>query len=367
MSECIRPMRRIAAVTLLTLAPFLAAGAQDPVRLPSVLIKEKPAPPGPKLLVGTVKDTSGWAVEGVEVTIPELKRITFSNGDGRFRFENVPRGKYSMRARKIGYAAQVRTFTVEANGGVAEFEIMPLVRALPAVVTTAVRRGLSGTVGDTSFRAIEGADVAVLGKDMFATTDSVGRFFLPVPPGKYMVTIKRPGYADKVTAVTIPEDSGRHITAFLSPRRAVEIRARNNLSDLQARMAWSNKLLQPIYTREDIQKLDIVFVMDLVNMAARTQLDPDCYVLVNGGPGIAELSTLTVDDVEAVEAYGAAGMGRPVTSPSDLRLFNKKAPPMISSKAGKPPKLGTVTAPSSVELSAANFGKRCIGANVWLR
>lgn len=360
-------MRSVAALFLLIAMPVIEAQAQDPVRLPSVIIKEKPAPPGPKLLVGVVKDTSDWAVEGVEISIPDLKRIAFSNAEGRFRFENVPRGKYSMRARKIGYAAQVRSFTVEADGGIAEFEIMPLARALPTVVTTAVRRGLSGTVGDTSFRAIEGAEVAVLGKDIFATTDSVGGFFLPVPPGRYMVTIKRAGYADKVAAVSIPEDSGRKLTAFLTPRRPVEIRARNNLSDLQQRMAWSNKLLQPIYTREDIQKLDIVFILDLANMAARTQIDPDCYVLVNGGPGIAELSTLTVDDVESVEAYGGAGMFRPVTMAADPRLFGKKATPMISSKLAKPPKLGTVVAPSSPELAAANFGKRCIGANVWLR
>lgn len=354
-------MRRVAAFILLSFASSLDAGAQDPVRLPSVIIKEKPAPPGPKLLVGVVKDTSDWAVEGVEISIPDLKRIAYSNADGRFRFENVPRGKYSMRARKIGYAAQVRSFTVLADGGVAEFEIMPLTRALPAVITTAVRLGLSGTVGDTSFRAIENAEVAILGKDMFAKTDSVGRFFLPVPPGRYMVTIKRAGYADKVSAVSIPKDSGRNITAFLSPRRPVDVRSRNNLADLQHRMSWSNKLLQPIYTREDIQKLDIVFILDLVNMAARTQLDPDCYVLVNGGPGIAELSSLTVDDVEGVEAYGGAGMGRPVTLSADPRLGGRKA-----TKA-KPPKLGTVSAPGSPELAAANFGKRCIGANVWLR
>ena len=131
-------------------------------------------------------------------------------------------------------------------------------------------------------------------------------------------------------------------------------------------MAWSNKLLQPIYTREDIQKLDIVFILDLANMAARTMMDSDCYVLVNGGPGIAELSTLTVDDVESVEAYGGAGMGRPVTLSADPRLRGKSAP-MISSKLGKPQKLGTVVPPSSPELAAANFGKRCIPVNVWLR
>ena len=268
-----------------------------------------------------------------------------------------------MRARKIGYAAQVRSFKVEAQGGVAEFSLMPLARALPTVVTTAVRKGLSGIIGDTSFRAIEGAEVAVLGKNMFATTDSLGAFFLPVPPGGYMLSIKRAGYADKIASVTVPPDSGRRMTAFLSPRHPTEVRERWNLVDLQSRRAWSDPFKQPMYTRDDIQKLDIIWIWDLVSMAARTSIDPDCAVVVNGGPTLAELSTLTVDDVESVEIVkGGGGFSRPVTLPPPRP---KKGPPPKVKEPG--PSAKASTAGNLREQEIANFEKRCATVFVWLR
>ena len=343
-------------------SPLRAISAQDPVRLPSVSIKEKPTPPGPKLLVGVVKDTSNFSIDGVEITIPSLQKLTYSKGDGSFRFENIPRGTDSVRARKIGYAAQVRSFKVEEQGGVGEFSLLPLARALPTVTTTAVRRGLSGTIGDTAFRAIGGAEVAVLGKNMFATTDSVGGFFLPVPPGGYMLSIKRAGYADKVTSVTIPPDSGRRMTAFLSPRHPTEVRQAWNIADLQSRRTWSDPLKQPMYTREDIQKHEIIWIWDLVSMAARTRVDPDCAVVVNGGPALAELSTLTVDDVESVEVLaGGGGLFRPITLP----LRPKKGPP----PKAKVPRIDVKAsmAGNTREMIIANFQKACVQVFVWLR
>jgi len=125
-----------------------------------------------------------------------------------------------------------------------------------------------------------------------------------------MLCIKRAGYAGKVVSVTIPPDSGRRMTAFLSPGHPTEVRQAWNIADLQSRRAWSDPLKQLLYTREDIQKHDIVWIWDVVSMAARTKVDLDCAVVVNGGPALAELSTLVVDDVESVEILNGGG-GRP--------------------------------------------------------
>lgn len=60
------------------------AQAQDPVRLPEVVIR---AQPGPHAMTGIVRDTSLFLIEGAEVSIPKLQRRTLTRPDGSFRFE----------------------------------------------------------------------------------------------------------------------------------------------------------------------------------------------------------------------------------------------------------------------------------------
>ncbi|MEO7457963.1 MAG: carboxypeptidase-like regulatory domain-containing protein [Gemmatimonadaceae bacterium] len=341
----------------LLVAP-IAAMAQDPVRLPGVVVKAKPNPPGPKLFAGTVKDTLANPLEGVEVTIPRLQKRVFTKDDGTFRFDDVKPGKYSMRARKVGYAPQVRDFEVEEEGGTGEFELMPVARALPAVVTSAARGGLSGVVADTGYNTVAGAMVSVLGKSMSTLTDSSGGFFLPAPPGSYMVSIRKDGFAEKVASVRIPADSGRHMRAMLGPWRPIPVKEAWNIADLASRQAWRNKQTMPFYTREEIQKLGVVWIYDLVRMAGSDQYSNDCQVVVNGGPTYMDLATLTVDDVESVEVYQTARVGRP-------RSMQTGMPRITPAR----PSRGETLVPLSNTSEAAfqNLTRNCPTVYVWLR
>ena len=47
---------------------------------------------------GVVRDTFELTLDGAELSIPRLKRRTFSRADGTFLFDDVPNGKYSVRA-----------------------------------------------------------------------------------------------------------------------------------------------------------------------------------------------------------------------------------------------------------------------------
>jgi hypothetical protein len=217
-------------------------------------------------------------------------------------------------------------------------------------------------VGDTAFRAIPGAEVTVLEKHLHAETDSLGRFFIPVPPGRYMVSIAREGFATKVAGVTVPSDSGRSMTALLLPRREMLHREAQNVTDLEFRQSWRDRVQQPFYTREDIQKLDIVWIVDLVSMAARTKVDVDCSVVIDGGPMTAELSTLTVEDVEGVEVLTGAELGRPIRMPPP-RPTNRKA--ATRTKAPRPDAVGPTL--NSNRAGSENQGKVCATVYVWLR
>ncbi|MES2177402.1 MAG: carboxypeptidase regulatory-like domain-containing protein [Gemmatimonadota bacterium] len=290
---------------LLTFLVAPLAGAQEPVRLPGVNVTAEWTKPGPRLMTGVVRDTGDFLLDGAEITLPAIRRRTFSKPDGTFRLDSLPRGKYEVRARKFGYAPQIRTVIVDSLGGIAEFALLPMPRALPAVIASAVRGGLSGVVADTSYNIVPGAAVRVMGKSIRTTTDSVGEFFMPLQPGSYMVAVQMEGMESKIVGVNIPSDSGRRISVFLQPPSAPRpVREAFNIEDLTQRLGARNKQLTAVYSREELQKLGIEWVIGAVNMGGMDWYSEDCAVIINGGPRTARLGNLTVDEIESVEVYG---------------------------------------------------------------
>jgi hypothetical protein len=229
----------------------------------------------------------------------------------------LPPGRHTARARKLGYAPQVREFVISDSGAIVEFELLPIPRALPAMVSSVPLRGLSGVVGDSAFIAIEGATVRVLGDGLETQTDSVGRFYLPAKAGHFMVSILKPGYRSKLVAVTIPSDSGRRMTAWLEPGTVnVPVREAHNIDNLQERQAWRSPSHSTLYTRKDLVRMNIEWVYQAVatvgpKFGAREAFSQDCMAIVNGGPAVTNTSLLTVDEVESVELYPTGASGVP--------------------------------------------------------
>jgi hypothetical protein len=305
-------------VAMTFVAPLIAIGAaraQDPVALPAVISR---AAPGPKLMVGVVRDTASVTIDGVEVLIPALRRRTHSRTDGVFRFDSLPNGTYEVHARRLGYAPQVRTIVVDSIGGTGDFELVPIDHVLPAVVSTVGRGGLSGVVGDTSFAGLRGVTVHIAGAGLTTETDVSGAFYVFVKPGRYNVSFVKEGFRQRVASVVIPSDSGRHITEFLTPVGDVPVKEAWNIVDLNERMATvSNRTKNGFYTRDELEKAGIEWVFDAVQMTSsrlgfRSAISDKCHAVLNGGPSIAVLNTITVDQIESVEVYGqqAAPKGR---------------------------------------------------------
>src|SRR6188768_2118544 len=111
-------MRKLTVIALLYTFPALA---QQPQRLPAVVVSGTPDPPGPRKIAGIVRDTFAIPLDSVEISIIKLQRRLFSKSDGTFRFENVPPGEYDVRARRIGYGPQIRTLVVDTAGGAVAF------------------------------------------------------------------------------------------------------------------------------------------------------------------------------------------------------------------------------------------------------
>lgn len=282
------------------------ASAQDPVRLPGMVITGEA---GPGALRGMVRDDLKYPVEGAEVLIPSLKRRAYTRGDGTYRFDSLPRGKHEVWARKLGYRVHAQRITIGSDGATVDFEIKRAPRALPAIVSSAERGGLSGVVADTTFKVMEGVLIRVSGEGRTAYTDSSGGFFFPLKSGSYLVSISRDGYAPRVVSVTIPDDSGRRIQAFLQPTSTRM--SKWVMIDLSRRMAWRSQSTSRVFTREQLQKLKIEWLLDAARMMTahfgmREQPSGKCEAIIDARY-VTSLDALTIDFIDSVEFYTTGG------------------------------------------------------------
>ena len=82
-----RPLRLAVGSALAGLAlDSGVAAAQQPTRLPAVVVNAAPERPGPRKVAGVVRDTAAVALDSVEVSITSLQRRVFSRADGTFLF-----------------------------------------------------------------------------------------------------------------------------------------------------------------------------------------------------------------------------------------------------------------------------------------
>lgn len=314
--------KAIAIGALLSLTAPRVSSAQQPTRLPAVVVHAAPDKPGARKVAGVVRDTSAVAIDSVEVSIVSLQRRVFSKSDGTFLFTDVAPGTYQVRARKLGYGPQVREMVVDVDGATGMFSLVPLTYVLRPVVTTVSRGGLSGVVGDTAFDPLPGAEVRVLGHDAHTVTDSAGSFYIPIKAGSYLVDVKDRGFTDRLVSVVVPSDSGERIRVTLAPpTHPLNVRQVHNVDDLGQRLAWRNTQHSRVFTHTDLVDMKIEWLYDAIQIGFHQvhsgppgMLDEDCAALVNGGPDTVSVGSLTVDDVETVEIYDMRAPSRPSRS-----------------------------------------------------
>ncbi|MEP6779604.1 MAG: carboxypeptidase regulatory-like domain-containing protein [Gemmatimonadaceae bacterium] len=268
-----------------------------------------------RTISGIVYDSSGAFIEGATVWIKSPERRVLTSANGAFTLRDLKPGKYEINARKIGFFPQLRTVVVGSEGGTALFELVPNAQGIAAVRTTAARAGLSGVIGDTSYRAIPGATVRVLASDLQAEADSFGVFWLPARPGSYMVRVSHDGYASQLMSVTVPRDSGRKIALWLLPTtRDAAIRERVNTFDLEQRLLRRHPVWDHIVTRDDISRVKFANTQQLARFGAGGPVDDNCPVRIDGGPQTVALFALDPDEIEMMEVSVPPPPRRTITS-----------------------------------------------------
>ena len=310
--------RRITLACLLVAAT--AASAQQPGRAG--------APPrtGPRTIGGVVRDTLGNPIDSVDILVASLKRHALTDANGTFRFDDIKPGTYDLSARKLGFFPQVRRVKVGDDGGSIAFELVRTAYALPPVVTTATRLGLSGVVGDTAYNIVSNAEVSVLATDRRTRSDSTGAFYLDVKPGHYVVRVARPGYSPRLVSVTVPADSGRRIVVWLTPSSSGANGREAYVMDLlNERLLKRNPVWSTIYTREDITRSGFTDATQLAATGAGKRIDDRCDVTIDGGPRHIPIWTLGASDIEMMEVY-TKPPPRETIATQTARIFGRGGP-----------------------------------------
>lgn len=297
-------MRRLAALAFIALAALLLAPAGRPLTAQA------------SALAGVVVDTSGTPIAGVEVLVPRLRRHGVTNAEGRFVLGEVTAGVHRVSLRRLGYRPLDDSVRVGDGAAPVRLVMTPVPYTLPPQVVTATSRGLFGTVGDTAFAPLAGAEVQVMGQGVRVRTDTAGRFHVPLRPGSHMVRVRLPGYRLQAFSVNVPADSGRDVSVWLLPladdlpRELAELMAgfsprwEARVQAMSSRVAWrSSAKGARFFTREDIDRLGVTWLHEILTIAGLRTNEGTMQALVDGGPKRVYVDMVAASELEAVEVY----------------------------------------------------------------
>lgn len=270
----------------------------------------------PNTIVGVVLDNNGRGLPEADVFLKQTQQRTRTRTDGTFSFIALKNGKYDVTARHLGYQSKNYRVTVGDSGGTVTIKMERVAFSLPSVVTTADRDGLSGVIADTALKAMDGVAVQILGSGRHATTDANGAFYMDVPPGQYLVSLQRKGYARQTVGVSVPEKGGRKIAAWMVPQQGdAGNREAQNLMEMSQRIMRVSPVWSKFYAREDMEKMGATDLRRVASMSAMRLLNPDCPVIVDGGPTKLPLWQLEVRDLEFAEVHTKKPARQTVTGP----------------------------------------------------
>ncbi|MBL7285504.1 hypothetical protein GW964_04505 [Corynebacterium godavarianum] len=166
----------------------------------------------PGAIAGTVVDSSGTPVAGVNVSTGKHKTVT--NRDGSFQFPDLKPGTYDISVSA--------TETIE--GGVLQgVTVAPGEIASVHVPVKRMTGALSGVVVSDRKTPIAGAAVKVHAEDdparaIAATTDNNGAFQAAgLPPGTYVVDVVADGYTASTTSVVVSPNKTVALEVTLAP------------------------------------------------------------------------------------------------------------------------------------------------------
>lgn len=295
-------LRQMAAVVISLALAAVRTGAQEP---------GLPAPQGDSVLSGVVVDQLGRPVSGAQIALTTLGRSMRTTEAGAFRFDSVGPGRYELEFRRIGFTRQVWTVGVREGGTALLLQVEGTTHVLDPVSVRAARIGVGGVVFDTAHRPLAQVEITLNGGRKVRTNDE-GQFFIPTPPGRFLLHARQKGFTTRMMSVVVSRDSGGQVALWMSPAtRAAAAREAKVMEDFRSRMLYRNPVWSRLFTREDLNRLGFERLEQMA-VAGSGQILPSvanneygqCVATVDG---IYSTPLWTVDpaDIEFAEVYGS--------------------------------------------------------------
>ncbi len=292
--------------------PGVRPGLEEPI-----LIELKTGAP----VTGRVLDTDGRPTAGVQVMLEHDFRTQMRNrawsaqdflkrtdGDGRFRFEHVDRGIWSLEAR-LGLA-KATLDGIELQPGT-EREIGLQLRTqdrLGVIASTPLGEPVSGAW----IRVAEEGAIRSMG---YGTTDASGQVQIGVVPGDVEVSVEHDLYQDESTRMVL-QPGNNELVVQLGAGGAVRSGDGTPLGLATVEAHAEDSLNVPATFRRYVSQ-PVKTVSDQGGRFQLTGLEPGKYLLVASAPGFAsdgpsqsiEIEGQSVDGVDIVLEAGASIVG----------------------------------------------------------
>lgn len=301
---------------------------------------------------GSVVDSTGRPIAGVDVVLRDANRAARTDDQGRYTLDDVAPGAYTVWFRRLGYRSIEYNWAAKAGGRTeANIVFFPLPRQLDPVVVradedkrAAGRASILGLVMDQQGLPVPEAEVQLVGANMGGTTrDNGGFLFKPLAVGTYLIRVRKLGYTPAMQSVQLVQGDDREIVfvlrslakkldAFQVTERSGYGRDQSVYEELEQRKRWinfQNRLIGPedlktYYGRhldEALIKLGLYQSKTIVGAKAARPMNPgttnpyktagmgdvlhdNVCLLLNGKEGVWQpLATYSTDDLEMLEVY----------------------------------------------------------------
>jgi hypothetical protein len=220
--------------------------------------------PPPGLLKGTVTDISdNHPIQGATVILsptPSGVEPAFTDASGTFTLSDIPVGSYTASITAPGYWGQ--NVNVDIVSGYLGETVIDVHLQKPTSSTTVVGKIRDSSTGNP----IVGADVAIVGTDLSAKTDSTGSYTISgIPQESFYLKASSVGYDSKIINITTAENGIYAFDISLNLSQMGNLKIKSFVTDKPVYAAYETVTIQAEVQNDSTTSVPGYITISVVN------------------------------------------------------------------------------------------------------